>query len=153
VNALIPPPLLAKLEELRPTLEQQGVVQRRRGNFRLRFRHDVDGYVRHKSLEIGCAENAAAIQSLIEQWRQEKELRQHEVEKNRDSERACLAKKKAELELVYTMDAQRPGWRRRRQLKTWWEELQTDSQLALHFIFTRELPPRRKAGRPIKALW
>lgn len=68
----IPPPLLEKLNDLRPLLEVQGVVQRREKGWRLRYRnHESAGGGRfHKSINLGSDSGTAmAVASLLEEWR------------------------------------------------------------------------------------
>lgn len=157
MSEVIPVTLLKRLEELRPALEHQGVLQLRNGSYRLRYRVEVDGYVQHRSLEVGGAEVGAAVQTILQKWRQEWVARQQEAADARlamrDAAQTAVVRRRAQLALLYMLDTPRPGWRRRKSLETWWDGLQTDTHAALRFVFTKELPPRGKRGRRIRGLW
>lgn len=86
-NPVLPPELLARLVDLRPVLEVQGIVQLhggrdRREAFRLRFRiEDPERGCRvHRSLPLGDDATAHAVQRLLEGWRQEKARRDQNKE-------------------------------------------------------------------------
>ena len=80
-HSAIPEQLMSILVELRPLLQVQGIVQRKGGVYRLRYRQiGPEGYRQHKSLPLGTDERIIAeVRALIQTWRRSL-MAQHDAE-------------------------------------------------------------------------
>ena len=114
----ISPALLAGLEQLKGTLETNGVVVRRtepgrRASYRLRFRaRAADGRRRQWSIALNDDQEAAAVKELIEGW---KKQRRQQLEAVRQAQRARLQAERKKEQLRRRMILALAGGGRRRR--------------------------------------
>lgn len=75
--AVVPNDLMARLESIRSDLERGGCVLRRKegSGWRLRYRAQGNGIIRHKSTRLPDEQVALAVSGLISSWREEKKRR------------------------------------------------------------------------------
>lgn len=150
----IPEPLRAALHALRPALETQGVVQFHYGSYRLRYRfHDEDaGFVKHKSLPLGGADVAAAVELLLDLWRQELHAAQVQRAHAEQAEHRKARQNKSLRRLAQTLAG--GGARRRQRIGKWFDDARNNPAEMLAFTLTGKFPEPPRAGRPARArLW
>lgn len=154
LSIFIPEPLRSRLESLRPTLEQQGVIQRRKNGYRLRYREfdPVAGYLKHKSLHLGGKIMAELVESYITAWRDEIAIEAVIDRQEMIAERQKHAQIAGKRYLSQTLQKLQCGERRRRQIRQWLKGKDTGSAITL--LLSGALPDPPKRGRPRKCrLW
>ena len=150
----IPLPLRERLVTLKPTLERQGVIQRHREVYRVRYRFfDLDlGCIVHRSLTVGDEPTAAAVKTLLEQWRDAWSAQETAKEYQRNEGKRLAAADRLELKILYAADGFPTDWRRR-QLRAWRKSLADDPRAAMRFAVTQQFPARNPCGRRPQSLW
>ena len=151
----LPPVLMQQLQDLKPVLERQGVVQLHRQSYRLRYRlPDGDLGSVHRSLLIGPApEHADAVKALLERWRGECQSQEDERARARASKRVAEREYEVTRGLMLMEMTGEAGWRRRKQLTSWFDGLCNDPAAAIRFALSHELPEPRRPGRRCRSLW
>lgn len=155
-TSVIPPSLLNRLQELRPILLKQGIVQMRTGpdrqpGFRLRFRQlDPElGAERHFSISLPDQTVAEGVATLINAWREE-----HESEERKQAALREQAEAEAEQyhELVAIVVKLNGGGRRMksRALKALKESAKEGPWEMLRFAQSNEWLQPGQPGRPPK---
>ena len=150
VESMIPPALLEQLTALRPMLERQGVLQLHRSVYRVRYRAECDyGYLVQRSLMIGSDLGVVnAVAGLLERWRTERQAL--DAKAARQQAEARLEERKGQvLSQIFTV-LQGGGRRRQRQLRRFFRDCLEDPVKGMRYLFTHELPPAKKPGRPVK---
>jgi hypothetical protein len=159
-TSVIPPSLLNRLQELRPILLKQGIVQMRTGpdrqpGFRLRFRQlDPElGAERHFSISLPDQTVAEGVATLINSWRVEERQRVEQEERQRQTAREQAEAEQAEYrELVSILVELRGGKRRMRDraLKALKEAAKAGPWELLKFGNSNEWLQPGQPGRPPK---
>ena len=153
IEANIPDPILRKLNELRPQLEQQGIVQPHDTAFRIRFRAECEyGYIVHRSIGLGSDPAIAdAVRQLLTVWREEHAVKVAERAETAAAGEREIQERRNQQRLLIALDS--GGKRRRQQLQRFFSQIETEPNKALKFAMTGELPARPKLGRPRKGIW
>lgn len=160
-TSVIPPSLLNRLQQLRPVLLKQGIVQMRhdgdrRASFRLRYRADDPdlGAARHCSLPLGHEQSVAeAVATLVNAWRVEERQRVEQEERQRQAAREQAEAEQAEYrELVSILVELRGGKRRMRDraLKALKEAAKAGPWELLRFGSSDDWLQPGQPGRPPK---
>lgn len=156
---IIPKPLAERLDELRPVLSRQGVIQTNGRRHWLRYRDTTDeaSYQKHRSIPLGTDPIlAAAVGELLAAWRQQY---QAEEQAKRATEAERAAKARAEVlewhgyaKLAAMTVALSGGSRRsQRAAKRIVRVAAGGDCQAMLSVMTRGLPVfRGRAGRPRK---
>ncbi len=145
----LPADLAAKVIPLRAILTNNGILQRHRRTWRIRFRSDG----RHRSLSLGKDEgHARRIWAVVESWRQLRREAEDAERAQQDAERERAKQRKLERR---TFRAMIPGgWRRKkRAVQAYDEVLNAGGPVAALFAVMRgDLWRPRRRGRPRKTI-
>ena len=144
----IPPALLSRLLELKPSLTEQGVVQRReyrtgtRWRLRVRTPHPDFGRI-HTSVSLGGdVALAEAVRLLISQWRRGRAAPRKPRRRRKTPEELRTDELRREV-----LKASGGGWRRRKRVRREFDEAaQTPGGLTA-YVFGGSYAVPRKPGR------
>lgn len=156
----IPPELLRRLEQLKPTLRLQGVVlwrteQDHRPAWRLRYRdHDENGHIHQRSLSLPSWSAAMLVQILLSAWkdqyRQEQQAQRQAEQARSATEKQEKARRRQRRRRI--QDVAGGGRQHRRQIGKMYDQAVGQGWRAkVEFCLSGVYKQPRRPGRPPKA--
>lgn len=144
----IPPALLRRLVGLRPSLEQQGIVQRRhcgtgtRWRVRVRVPHPYYDRI-HTSISLGGdVAVAEAVRQLISQWRQGRAAPRRPKRRRKSPEELKLAELRRQV-----VKASGGGWRVRRRVRQEFDQAARTPMGLVAYVSSGAYTIPKKPGR------